>query len=96
MEKDNIREGLICVLGCVEPCLAFDICFNKESKKLEIVSLERKCMFNLYRHSEVSRAGNYRYLEGLSSLAPLNGWIKEISNALNRLRMGSIVISALI
>jgi len=45
MKKDKIKDGLICILSCVEPCFAFDTRFNKDNKKLEIVSRQRKCMF---------------------------------------------------
>ena len=54
MKEDKIQEGLICVLTCVEPCLAFDVRGNKENKKLEVALRERKCLFiyfyyHLYR-----------------------------------------------
>lgn len=54
MEEDKIQEGLICVLTCVEPCLAFDVRGNKENKKLEVVLRERKCLFIYfyYQHKE--------------------------------------------
>ena len=34
--KDGIREGLICVLRCVEPCWSFQIHRNQQTKKLEL------------------------------------------------------------
>lgn len=43
--KDGIRKGLICVLTCVEPCWSFEIHSNQETKKLELVSQYRKCLF---------------------------------------------------
>src|ERR1700750_3367668 len=43
--KDVIREGLVCVLRCVEPCQTFDIHRNREAKKLELVGRQRKCVF---------------------------------------------------
>ena len=39
MEEDKIQEGLICVLTCVEPCLAFDVRGNKENKKLVLMKM---------------------------------------------------------
>jgi hypothetical protein len=42
-------QGLICVLSAVEPCRTFEIFRNKDLKKLELVSRERKCLF-LYHY----------------------------------------------
>lgn len=47
--RDGINEGLIAILKCVEPCRTFDIHRNREEKKLELVSRERKCLF-LYHY----------------------------------------------
>ncbi len=47
--KDGIADGLICVLACVEPCRSFEIYRNRNKKKLEIVSRNRKCKF-LYHY----------------------------------------------
>lgn len=49
-ERDRIKDGLICVLTCVEPCQTFDIHRNAAQKKLELVARERKCLF-LYHYS---------------------------------------------
>lgn len=46
---DGVREGLIAVLKCVEPCKTFDIHRNREEKKLELVARQRKCLF-LYHY----------------------------------------------
>lgn len=43
MEKDNIQEGLICVLSCVELAPAFDIFKNKKKQILELRSKVRPC-----------------------------------------------------
>jgi hypothetical protein len=42
------REGLICVLTCVEPCQSFDINKNRETKKLELVPRQRKCLHHYH------------------------------------------------
>jgi hypothetical protein len=47
--KDNIDIGLICVLGCVEPCFSFDIKSKRDAPKLELVSQWRKCL-HLYHY----------------------------------------------
>lgn len=43
MERDGIKEGLICVFSCVEPCQTFGVRKNREKKKLELRATERKC-----------------------------------------------------
>lgn len=45
MEEDQVREGLVCVLSCVEPCVSFTVRRNRERKELELVSEHRKCLF---------------------------------------------------
>lgn len=42
--KDTVREGLVCVISCVEPCLCFDVQKNASQHKLEIVMRQRKCL----------------------------------------------------
>jgi hypothetical protein len=44
MKKDKIREGLVCVLSCVEPCQSYTIHKNREKKLLELRSTRRKCL----------------------------------------------------
>ena len=39
-----MKDGLICVLTCVEPCVSFDIHRNRETKHLELVTRLRKCL----------------------------------------------------
>jgi hypothetical protein len=43
-ERDGIREGLICILSCVEPCYAFGIRKDAVKKQLRLVKHERKCL----------------------------------------------------
>lgn len=43
-QRDRITEGLICVLGCVEPCQSFSIRKDRESKTLRLVPAKRKCL----------------------------------------------------
>jgi hypothetical protein len=47
--NDGIGSGLICVLGCVEPCLSFDVGPNADTKRLELKHRLRKCLF-LYHY----------------------------------------------
>jgi hypothetical protein len=42
--RDGIKEGLIAVLSCVEPCQGFDIEKDKKQKRLKLVSRQRKCL----------------------------------------------------
>jgi hypothetical protein len=41
---DNVSQGLICVLTCVEPCQSFEIYRNREAKMLELQRRFRKCL----------------------------------------------------
>jgi hypothetical protein len=47
--NDGIETGLICVLGCVEPCKSYEIYRNRETKRLELQPRLRKCKF-LYHY----------------------------------------------
>ena len=42
MERDQIREGLVCVLSCVEPCQSFLVRGDRQSKQLRLLARERK------------------------------------------------------
>lgn len=44
-----VKEGLICVLSCVELCQSFEIHRSREKKKLELQSRQRKCL-HLYHY----------------------------------------------
>jgi len=44
MEQDQIREGLVCVLTCVEPCQTFSIRKDPEKKLLRLAAQPRKCL----------------------------------------------------
>ena len=35
-DRDRVTEGLICVLGCVEPCQTFAIRKDSKTKKLKV------------------------------------------------------------
>ena len=43
-ERDDIKQGLIAVFACVEPCQAFDLKRDKVSQHLQLISKERKCL----------------------------------------------------
>ena len=44
-DRDGIREGLVCVLGCVEPCQSFSLYKDPERKQLVLESAIRQCLF---------------------------------------------------
>ena len=44
-QRDKIKQGLVCVLSCVEPCQSFALHRNAEKKWLELVPATRKCLF---------------------------------------------------
>jgi len=48
MEKDGLREGLVCVLTCVEPCHSYFLRKDHERKLLQLVSGQRKCLHIYY------------------------------------------------
>jgi hypothetical protein len=43
--QENIEEGPVCALTCVEPCWGFDVYRNRETKKLDLVQRSRKCLY---------------------------------------------------
>ncbi|HEY6119333.1 MAG TPA: hypothetical protein VIV66_05200 [Pyrinomonadaceae bacterium] len=43
MEKDQVKQGLVCVFAAVEPCRTISVRPNRELKKLELVSQARQC-----------------------------------------------------
>jgi hypothetical protein len=47
--RDHIKNGLICVLRSVDPCMSFQINKNHQTRKLEIHYRERKCI-HLYHY----------------------------------------------
>ena len=52
--RDGIRQGLIAVFKCVEPCWTFDVHRNRARKQLELRGKMGKCLFlyHYYRHPE--------------------------------------------
>ena len=47
-KRDGIREGLICVLTCVEPCHTFSVGPNAQLKKLELRQGPGKCLHQYF------------------------------------------------
>jgi len=43
-QRDRIREGLVCVLSCVEPCSTYEVGPNRDAKKLELRKIWGKCL----------------------------------------------------
>jgi hypothetical protein len=52
MERDGIKQGLIAVFACVEPCQSFDLKKDKVSKHLLLISKERKCLHLYYYYQD--------------------------------------------
>jgi hypothetical protein len=44
IKRDKITQGLVCVLGCVEPCRSFQAFKNRETKHLDIRPAQRQCL----------------------------------------------------
>jgi hypothetical protein len=47
--RDNITQGLICVLSCVEPCMSFSVVPNGKTKELDLKLEQRQCL-HLYHY----------------------------------------------
>jgi hypothetical protein len=43
-ERDKIRQGLVCVLSCVEPSRSFKVGPNRKTKRLELRAADRPCL----------------------------------------------------
>lgn len=50
VERDQVRDGLICVFKCVEPCWTFEVHRNRARKMLELQGKQGKCAY-LYHYS---------------------------------------------
>jgi hypothetical protein len=44
LRRENVPEGLVCVLSCVEPCQSFDIQRDPVEKRIDLVCRLRKCL----------------------------------------------------
>lgn len=43
--RDGVRDGTVCVLSAVEPCMTYEIRRDAPRKQIDIVARERKCLF---------------------------------------------------
>src|SRR5271165_4651343 len=52
--RDGIRQGLICVFKCVEPCWTFEVHRNRARQLLEVQGKHGKCSFlyHYFQHPE--------------------------------------------
>ena len=50
--EDGIEEGLVCVLTAVEPCRSCEVYRNRETRRLELLPRQRKCLhiYHYYIH----------------------------------------------
>jgi hypothetical protein len=48
-QQQGIRDGLVCVLRCLEPCMSFEVYRSREEKQLQLKKRQRKCLF-LYHY----------------------------------------------
>jgi hypothetical protein len=44
MARDGVTKGLVCVLGCVEPCQSYTLHRDRQTKHLRLVPAQRKCL----------------------------------------------------
>ena len=47
-ERHGVREGLVCVLSCTEPCRSFDVHSDKTSKRLRLRLDQRQCLHHYF------------------------------------------------
>jgi len=59
MEKDRIEDGLICIFKAVEPCMSYKVSPNRQSKKLVLQLLPRRCT-HIY-HYTIDPVFGYMY-----------------------------------
>ena len=50
IQKDGLKEGLIGVFGCVEPCWTYFLCGNRQTQKLEFKMETGKCQHFYFYH----------------------------------------------
>jgi hypothetical protein len=55
MAKEQIKEGPIALLSCVEPCLSFRVRGDHQTKMLRLVMESTKCthLYHYYQHPEI-------------------------------------------
>lgn len=53
-ERDGIRDGMICVLTCLEPCQTFDLQKDRRAKKIALKKVPGKCLhlYHYYDHPQ--------------------------------------------
>jgi hypothetical protein len=42
--ENNVSEGHVCAIGCLESCKSFDVRGNRQTHRIEVVARERRCM----------------------------------------------------
>ena len=47
-QRDGIRQGLICVLTCTEPCFSYRVGRNREKRELELRGERLKCLHHYF------------------------------------------------
>lgn len=73
--RDGLREGLICILRTVEPCMTYKLHKNRRNKTLDLELFQGKCnnarAFRVYRRSE-------RDPEGPEKMLPMSKGIADL------------------
>ena len=67
-ERDGIKEGLIAVLSCVEPCMSFDLRSDRAKGKLVLVPKARQCL-HYYQYHQHPVFG-FMHVRGHSTYRP--------------------------
>ncbi len=48
INRDNIKEGLVCVLSALETCVSFKICYGEGRPRLEMARRKCRCIYFYY------------------------------------------------
>jgi hypothetical protein len=51
-QRDGITDGLICVFSCVEPCRAVTVRPNRQTRRLHVVTEDRKCVHLYFYYAD--------------------------------------------
>jgi len=53
-QQDQVKEGLVCVFSCVEPCLSYKVQSDRATKTISLQKASRKCvhLYHYWRHKD--------------------------------------------
>jgi len=53
-QREGIKDGLIAIFSCVEPCLSYVVRGNRQTKEIHLELTQRKCLhfYHYYQHAQ--------------------------------------------